>query len=615
MFNVNGCREHVAKLAERDRSHRFSRLYRSMCNEAWLTAAWDEIRQNQGSNTPGIDGKTRKDVDTDMICKLSLQLKSETFRPQPVRRHYIPKRGGKLRPLGIPTIECRIVQSALKMLLEPLFEPKFRNCSHGFRNQRSTITALKDVINRFPRSTWIIEGDIKGCFDNIQHGILLEFIQKRIADQRIVRLISLFLKAGYVERREYHRTYSGTPQGGIISPLLSNVYLMALDDYMENQIGANRYESKAEQGQRKNPEYKKFEYLLMMLRKQYSEIKSEGIGLTDKRNKLRDAELRNIRQEIRSVKRKRELIPALLTQKRIGYVRYADDYLITLQEFSKQGAETLKADIARYLFHKLRLEQDKDKTLISHPTDSIRFLGYNLTSTGGRSKRPRLDIPKEAVRKVIEDVEKQCKLHFMPEADLIIKVNSIVIGWMNYYRYANGAGKIFNRIMTKVFDLVARFLADKFKTRRKQIFIKFKAREESKDGRSRNTIGVKVGDRVIKLKTIPPQTSTIYAVNQNRKPIGDDLRPNIVHGWAAGRSTQRAIETLGKANRKCEYCGTTHNLNVHHIGGLRGKRTVQSKTEARSARQTIVLCRDCHLLQAHDGSWSRNANNVRGNPA
>ena len=119
MFNVNGCREHVAKLAERNRTHRFSRLYRSMCNEAWLTAAWEEIRQNQGSNTPGIDGKTREDVDTDMICKISLKLKNETFRPQPVKRRYIPKRNGKLRPLGIPMVPsyCTSIQAASELLL------------------------------------------------------------------------------------------------------------------------------------------------------------------------------------------------------------------------------------------------------------------------------------------------------------------------------------------------------------------------------------------------------------------------------------------------------------------------------------------------------------------
>jgi retron-type reverse transcriptase len=469
------------------------------------------------------------------------------------------------------------------------------------------------VVNRFPRSTWIIEGDIKGCFDNIRHDILLNFVQKRVSDQRVVRLISLFLKAGYMERREYHRTYSGTPQGGIISPLLCNVYLNALDSFMEDTLGANREITKADANRRRNPEYRKFNYPLLRLQRQYAEIKSEGIGLT-KRNKLRDAELRNILQEIRTLKRERENVPSLLTQRRIGYVRYADDYLITLQEYSKADAEKLKADLARFLKWKLRLDQDEEKTLISHPTERIRFLGYNFKSTGGRTKRPRLDIPKEAVHKVLEDVERQCKLHFIPDVDLIKKVNSIVIGWMNYYRYANGAGRLFNRIMAKVFETVARFLTTKYKSRRKQIFIKFKAREVSKDGRSRNTLGVKVGDRVIKLKTIPPQTNNIYNVYPKQNSSNDDIRPNIIQEWAMGRSTQRALEALDKANRKCEQCGTTNNLNVHHISGLRGKKTVQSIVAASEARQTIVLCRSCHL-EAHGGARYRNANRARVIPA
>src|SRR5207244_2638687 len=149
-------------------------------------------------------------------------------------------------------IQDRIVESALKMLLEPIYEPEFHNCSHGFRPKRSCITALRDVANRFPRSTWIIEGDITGCYDNIHHGRLLSLLRRRIRDEKLLRLISHFLRAGYLERWRFHRTYSGTPQGGIVSPLLANIHLHELDKYMENSLKANpTRESKKEQNARR----------------------------------------------------------------------------------------------------------------------------------------------------------------------------------------------------------------------------------------------------------------------------------------------------------------------------------------------------------------------------
>jgi group II intron reverse transcriptase/maturase len=193
VLNVAQKQKHVEEMAKQDPTYRFDRLYRTLCEETWLTEAWKRIRPNKGSQTAGVDGQTKDQVDDALIKRLADKLKREDYQPTPVRRVYIPKANGKKRPLGIPTIQDRIVQSALKMLLEPIYEQDFSHASHGFRPTRSTISALRQVSLRFPRSTWIIEGDITGCYDNIHHGRLLSILRRRLQDERLLQLIYSFL--------------------------------------------------------------------------------------------------------------------------------------------------------------------------------------------------------------------------------------------------------------------------------------------------------------------------------------------------------------------------------------------------------------------------------------
>ena len=218
MDNVAKEMEHLHKLAVTDQEKRFQKLWDNMISETWLSQAWEEIRRNKGSQTPGIDTLTAEDVDLPRIRRLSARLRAGTYRPKSVRRTYIPKRNGKLRPLGIPSIEDRIVQQGLRMALEPIFEADFLPCSHGFRQGHSPHTALRHVVCMYPRVSWVIEGDIVGCFDNFPHNGLLKAVARRIADGKVLGLISVFLKAGYMEDWHYHQTSSGTPQGGIVSP-------------------------------------------------------------------------------------------------------------------------------------------------------------------------------------------------------------------------------------------------------------------------------------------------------------------------------------------------------------------------------------------------------------
>jgi len=202
---------------------RFDRLYRYVCNPDLYIKAYANIYSNKGSSTRGTDEATADDFNKTRISELIDSLKDESYKAKPARRTYIPKKNGKLRPLGIPSFDDRLVQEVVRMILEAIYEPTFSPKSHGFRPHRSCHTALEEVKETFRGVRWFIEGDIKGCFDNIDHHVLIGILRKKITDERFIRLIWKFLKAGYLEDFKYHKTYSGTPQGGIVSPLLANI--------------------------------------------------------------------------------------------------------------------------------------------------------------------------------------------------------------------------------------------------------------------------------------------------------------------------------------------------------------------------------------------------------
>jgi group II intron reverse transcriptase/maturase len=235
----------LARKAEHNPQHQFDHLYRLICREDWIHAALKSVLSNQGAKTAGIDGVTKKELASSsakavFVCQLQAELRSKQFRPKPVRRVYIPKANGKRRPLGIATLKDRVVQMLLKMVLEPIWESDFLNCSNGFRPERRTqdcIALLDSYINKRNKYFWVIEGDIKGAFDNIHHEILLKLVEKRVADQRLLKLIERFLKAGMMQGALFQRTDIGTPQGAICSPLLANIYLHQLDMYWCNKYG------------------------------------------------------------------------------------------------------------------------------------------------------------------------------------------------------------------------------------------------------------------------------------------------------------------------------------------------------------------------------------------
>ncbi len=225
MDDIRKTQESFARKAQTQPEHRFGDLYHLICREDWLRSAMEKVLSNPGSRTSGVDKISRKDLKEDeqkiaFVQTLRAELKGGAYRPQPVRRRWIPKANGKQRPLGIPTIKDRVVQQALKMLMEPIWESDFLDCSNGFRPGRRTMDNIRVCRSRITTQNkylWVVEGDIKGCFDHVQHEILLRLVGQRVQDKRILLLIEAMLKAGMMENGLFQHTEEGTPQGGILT--------------------------------------------------------------------------------------------------------------------------------------------------------------------------------------------------------------------------------------------------------------------------------------------------------------------------------------------------------------------------------------------------------------
>jgi RNA-directed DNA polymerase len=402
----------------------FADLFNLVCDRRTLDEAWRRLARNSGSRTPGTDGMTRRMVEQRpggaamLLDEIREALRSGTYCPQPVRQRLIPKPGkpGKFRPLGIPTLIDRLVQMALKLVLEPVFEADFYPTSYGFRKGRSTHDALVRIVS-FLHPTkrgpsvyrYAIEGDIKGCFDAIDHHVMMERVQKRISDRKVLRLILAFLKAGVMVEGTVRHPVTGSPQGGIISPMLSNIYLTAIDE---------RYG----------------------------------------RWSMRPREPR-ITVASRRVKDHKRGKPVFYM------VRYADDFVV-LVDGTREQAEAEKRALAEFLKTELRMELSIEKTRITDVKEGFDFLGYQVMQTKARRTGRRvgnLFIPKSKLSDLRHKIKVMVKS--IPTgrslATVIERLNPILLGWRNYYRYATGAYREFHRLDFWIWERVGRWLKRK----------------------------------------------------------------------------------------------------------------------------------------------------------
>lgn len=422
----------------------FRKLWGLITDPRNLRMALARVASNRGRRTAGVDGVTVRKVAVRaeaFVAALRSELRSGAYRPSPVRRVLIPKVGapGKFRPLGIPTVKDRVVQAALKSILEPIFEADFFPVSYGFRPGKSVHGALEHLrVLLRPKAVassrelrlpyqWVVEGDIKGCFDNIDHHGLMNRVRRRIGDPKVNRLVVAFLKAGVLSEGIFLRSDAGTPQGGILSPLLANIALGLIEERYERHV----------------------------CQRWTAPTRCDSPSAERRAQHARHADRR----------RGRTIVFPL---------RYADDFLLLVgvapgpqqRERARQAAEQEKAAVAALLRKELGLELSDTKTLVTPVTERFAFLGHHVCVRYNRDF-DRVScvtlIPKERSHRLRERVKRLCRRYRANRSlgDLLRELNWLLRGWSAFYRHAWGAKRVFGSLDHYVWWTVFRWLRKK----------------------------------------------------------------------------------------------------------------------------------------------------------
>ena len=567
-------------------------IYRLLYNRNLYLRAYGRLYSNQGAMTEGTTAETVDGMSLAKIDRIIEALRYERFRWTPVRRVNIPKPNGKTRALGLPTWTDKLLQEVIRMILDAYYEPQFSDRSHGFRPGRGCHTALGNVVDYWTGVRWFVEGDIKGCFDNIDHEVMLSVLGEKLHDNRFLRLLKYLLKAGYMEDWKHGHTLSGTPQGGVVSPILSNIYLDRLDKYVETVLIPAHTRGTARQ---KNPAW--------------TRLKNQASYHRKKGNHVLAAQLRKQMQQLPSVD------PFDPGYRRLRYVRYADDFVLGFSG-PKAEAEQIKESLATFLRDSLKLKLSKDKTLITHATSqAARFLGYELVnqhandqldSHGKRKVNGRigLRVPAKVIEQHCQTYMSNGKpvrrngYHNDEDYTIVSRYQAEFRGVVQYYLLAYNVFH-FGRLQWVMGKSLTKTLANKHKTTSAKIFRRYKSTVQTAHGERACLEVVEQrgeGKRplVARFGGIPLKRNR-QAVLVDRKPTRNRTERNEL--------IQRLLADT------CELCEATSDIEVHHVRALRdlnvkGQRSKPKWVQVMAARRrkTLVVCRPCHLT-IHDGSW------------
>ncbi|MCX4730935.1 reverse transcriptase/maturase family protein [Streptomyces sp. NBC_01363] len=557
------------------------RLYRQLFNPQLFLMAYGRIYSNKGAMTPGVTGETVDGMSLAKIDSIVQALRSESFRWTPVKRVYIPKKNKGKRPLGLPTWSDKLVAEVMRLLLEAYYEPQFSDRSHGFRPKKGCHTALTEVANTWTGTRWFIEGDISDCFGSLDHEIMLAILEEKIHDGRFLRLIRNMLGAGYLEDWKWNATLSGSPQGGVVSPILSNIYLDRLDRFVEQHLmpDYNRGSQRAT-----NPEYASI------------------------CNAIQRAKRRKDIEAVRRLRLQRRLIPSVDPNdpgyRRLRYIRYADDWLLGFCG-PKREAEEIKDRMRRFLRSELKLELSVPKTLITHAvSQAARFLGYDVRVQHEDTKvtGPKRSVNGQIGLFVPRDVIRQrCKLYMrqgMPthrsilihdsDYSIVMKYQNEYRGVVQYYLLAQDVFRLhaLNWVMG---SSMLKTLAAKHSSTVSKMVRRYKATVDTPLG-SRRCFQVTVAREgkkplVARFGGIPLQRQR-GAVIKDSAPVMQSTTNELIHRLLAGQ---------------CEICEAGVGLQVHHIRKLadlnkpgRPDPPGWVRLMARRRRKTLVVCETCH---------------------
>jgi group II intron reverse transcriptase/maturase len=558
-----------------------TQLYRQLFNKELYLLAYGNIYSNSGAMTPGASTETADGMSEDRIEQIIGLMRREKYRFSPARRVYIPKKNGKLRPLGMPTWSDKLVGEVVRLLLEAIYEPQFSDSSHGFRRFRGCHTALREINNTWTGTAWFVEGDISDCFGSLGHEILLGILAEKIHDNRFLRLIRNMLKAGYLEDWEYHDTLSGVPQGGTVSPILSNIYLHKLDEFVEREL-IPQYTRGATRAA--NPAYRQADALLRRARRRGDRTEARRLAL-----------------EMRTLPSTDPMDPGY---RRLKYLRYADDVLLGFTGPKAEAGE-IKAKLARFLRETLGLELNQDKTLITHArSQRARFLGYHITvqhsstkiSNGRRSANGKiaLKVPPDVVRAQCARYREHGKpwhrprLQNLDDYDIVRVYGAEYRGVVNYYLLAQDAWRL-RTLRWHAEVSMLKTLALKHQSTVTKMAARHKAKVITGDG-----------------------PRTCFEARRRRKG-----KPDLVarFGGIILRQDRRAVitdpapvrvrvprkELLARLRqRECELCETGITVAVHQVAGLRelGKpgpgQPAWAALMAKMRRKTLIVCAPCH---------------------